>query len=94
VESMGRIQDRTVERLGVSDRAVSANRRLLLRAIAAHQAGTPTPALVLDEPSAAALRGPLAVDTVTPNEGWQERWREAEAARRARSPWAAAHVVA
>ena len=36
---MGRIQDRTVERLGVSDRAVTANRRLLLRAIDALEAG-------------------------------------------------------
>ncbi|HWI75332.1 MAG TPA: Rieske 2Fe-2S domain-containing protein [Baekduia sp.] len=89
VESMGPIQDRTVERLGVSDRAVTANRRLLLRAIAAHEAGTPTPALPLDDEGARALRGPLAVDTVTPNDGWQERWREREAQRRAASPWAA-----
>ena len=94
VESMGPIQDRTVERLGVSDRAVTANRRLLLNAIKAQEAGQPTPALALDEVGAAELRGPLAVDTVTPAEGWQEAWREHEAERRARSPWAAEQGVA
>ena len=89
VESMGPIQDRSVERLGVSDRAVTANRRLLLRAIRAHAAGQLTPGRALDEATAAALRGPLAVDTVTPTENWQAVWREHEAQRRAASPWAA-----
>jgi phenylpropionate dioxygenase-like ring-hydroxylating dioxygenase large terminal subunit len=94
VESMGPIQDRTVERLGVSDRAVTTNRRLLLRAIKAHEAGQPTPGLALDEAGAHELRGPLAVDTVTPADDWQTAWREHEAARRARSPWAAGQEVA
>ena len=49
VESMGRIQDRTVERLGVSDRAVTANRRLLLRAIDAFEAGRATPGRPIDD---------------------------------------------
>lgn len=89
VESMGPVQDRTVERLGVSDRAVTANRRLLLKAIKAQEAGQPTPGLALDEAGARDLRGPLAVDTVAPAEDWQRHWREHEAARRARSPWAA-----
>jgi phenylpropionate dioxygenase-like ring-hydroxylating dioxygenase large terminal subunit len=89
VESMGPIQDRTVERLGVSDRAVTSNRRMLLKAIAAHEAGTPTPALPLDDAAAHALRGPLAVDTVAPEDGWQEHWRVREDERRQRSPWAA-----
>ena len=89
VESMGHIQDRTVERLGVSDRAVTSNRRLLLRTIADHEAGKPLPGLPLDKESAHALQGPLAIDTVTPAENWQEAWREREAARRAESPWAA-----
>lgn len=93
VESMGPIQDRTVERLGVSDRAVTANRRLLLRAIKVQEAGQPTPGLAVDEASAAELRGPLAVDTVTPAEGWQDAWREYESERRARSPWAAEQEV-
>jgi nitrite reductase/ring-hydroxylating ferredoxin subunit len=74
VESMGRIQDRTVERLGVSDRAVTANRRLLLRAIGDHAAGKATPG--------------MAVDMIAATEGWQQLWREYESERRRRSPWA------
>ena len=88
VESMGRVQDRTVERLGVSDRAVTANRRLLLRSIAAHAAGRPLPGRPTDAASAAALTGPLAVDTTAPDEGWQQHWRDQEAERRSRSSWA------
>ncbi|MCU1528905.1 MAG: kshA 3 [Frondihabitans sp.] len=89
VESMGSIQDRTVERLGISDRAVTANRRLLLRAIEQFEAGGPTPGHPIDEPGARALRGPIAMDTVAPTGSWQEHWRAREAERRASSPWAA-----
>jgi len=67
---------------------VTANRRMLLRALDAFAAGNPTPGLPTDEASAQALIGPLAVDTVAPNEGWQEHWREREAERRGASPWA------
>lgn len=88
VESMGAIQDRTVERLGVSDRAVTANRRLLLRSIRAFASGQPTPGLPRDEEGARSLTGPLAVDVVAPSEGWEEHWREREAERRSESPWA------
>ncbi|MFI5953291.1 Rieske 2Fe-2S domain-containing protein [Cryptosporangium sp. NPDC051539] len=88
VESMGRIQDRTVERLGVSDRAVTANRRLLLRAIDAFESGNPTPGAAPDEAAAAALTGPLCIDTIARNDGWEQNWRDREAERRAESPWA------
>lgn len=88
VESMGPIQDRTVERLGISDRAVTANRRLLLRALEAFEAGTPTPALPIGDDSARALTGPTAVDTIAPTEGWEEHWRDRERERRSQSPWA------
>jgi phthalate 4,5-dioxygenase oxygenase subunit len=90
VESMGRIQDRTVERLGVSDRAVTANRRLLLRSIADHGAGKPTPGMVAGDVTREALTGPLAVDMISPAEGWHDRWRDHEIERRRRSPWAGA----
>ncbi|BCB83084.1 Rieske 2Fe-2S domain-containing protein [Phytohabitans suffuscus] len=87
VESMGRIQDRTVERLGVSDRAVTANRRLLLRAIDTFQSGGQLPSHPVDEAEAARLVGPHAVDMVAASDGWQRRWREKEAERRRASPW-------
>jgi phthalate 4,5-dioxygenase oxygenase subunit len=89
VESMGRIQDRTTERLGASDRAVIANRRLLLRAIDAFEGGNPTPGLPLDEGAARELTGPLAVDTVAPDDDWERAWRDRAAERRDASPWAA-----
>jgi hypothetical protein len=85
---MGRIQDRTVERLGVSDRAITANRRLLLRAIDAFEAGRPTPGRPIDAAAARALTGPAAVDTLAPVQGWEEAWRDRELERRLRSPWA------
>jgi phenylpropionate dioxygenase-like ring-hydroxylating dioxygenase large terminal subunit len=90
VESMGRIQDRTVERLGVSDRAITANRRMLLRAIDAFEAGRPTPGRPIDAAAAGAFTGPAAVDTLAPAEGWEEAWRDRERERRLRSPWAGA----
>ena len=88
VESMGPIQDRTTERLGVSDRAVTANRRLLLKAIDAFENGGAVPARAVDAATAAALTGPLAVDTVAPAATWEQTWREREAERRQKSPWA------
>jgi phthalate 4,5-dioxygenase oxygenase subunit len=88
VESMGPIQDRTVERLGVSDRAVTANRRMLLKAIADHESGLETPGHPVDATSAASFTGPLAVDMVAAAADWKDRWREHEAKRRDASPWA------
>lgn len=89
VESMGRIQDRTVERLGVSDRAVTANRRLLLRAIDDHMAGKSTVGMARSEADACALTGPQAVDMIASAGDWKQRWREHDLDRRQRSPWAA-----
>lgn len=94
VESMGPVQDRTVERLGISDRAVTANRRLLLKSIDAFESGNPLPAHPLSEADAAKLVGPYAVDTVSPTEGWQDVWLEKEAERRSASPWAGAGAEA
>jgi phthalate 4,5-dioxygenase oxygenase subunit len=88
VESMGPIQDRTVERLGISDRAVTANRRMLLRAIDAFAAGGQTPSHPVSEEEAARLTGPIAMDTIAANDAWQTRWVQREQERRAASPWA------
>jgi hypothetical protein len=93
VESMGRIQDRTKERLGVSDRAVTANRRLLLRSIADHEAGKVTPGMATSPEQARALTGPIGVDMIAPAEDWQERWRPRDARRRSESPWASSHAA-
>ena len=84
VESPGPIHDRSAEHLGVSDRAIIHYRRKLIAAIEAVAGGAEAP-----------MRGngtgdaPLAVDTVAPREEWDEAWRSHDAARRARSGWAA-----
>ncbi|MDE0059103.1 MAG: aromatic ring-hydroxylating dioxygenase subunit alpha, partial [Defluviicoccus sp.] len=84
VESPGPIHDRSAEHLGISDRAIIHYRRRLIAAIESVAGGAEAP-----------MRGngpgeaPLAVDTVAPREGWDETWRSHDAARRARSGWAA-----
>jgi hypothetical protein len=86
VESMGRVQDRTVEHLGVADRAISANRRLLLAALDDQQAGRPLPTQRAH--GAAGSSGPPAVDTVGPTAQWRDHWLAREQSRRRESPWA------
>lgn len=84
VESPGPIQDRTVEHLGSSDRAIAHYRRRLIGAIGAVAGGGEAPMRANGSDDA-----PLAVDTVAPSEAWDETWRSYDAARRARSGWAA-----
>lgn len=87
VESIGPIQDRTREHLGVSDRAVTAYRRQLLQAIDDHEAGRTTSR----RPAGSSARdefGPVAVDVITPRDGWEQHWRDRVRTSRAESPWA------
>ena len=88
-ESMGPIQDRTREHLGTSDRAIMANRRLLLQAIDDVEAGH-KPLGMAQAAVAAQRTGPDTVDGIAPTQGWQGWWREAVDAKRAGAPWAAA----
>ena len=84
VESQGRIQDRTREHLATSDIAISANRRLLKRAIRELQAERPVP-FVSQASDAAPLRGPVAIDAIG---GEPDCWRRRDGARRRASGWA------
>jgi phthalate 4,5-dioxygenase len=86
VEGQGAIQDRTRETLASSDKAIAANRRLLLRAIAAEEEGRPS-MMVLDDAAAARLTGPGTIDGMAPGDRWEAHWREAVARRRAAAPW-------
>jgi phenylpropionate dioxygenase-like ring-hydroxylating dioxygenase large terminal subunit len=88
VESMGEIQDRTREHLGTSDKVIMANRRKLLKAIEAVQAGEAAPGMG-DPAQAAAMRGPDTVDGVAPAGDWQAWWVGQVQRRRAAAPWPA-----
>jgi len=89
-ESMGAIQDRTNEHLGTSDKAIVAYRKLLRAAI--DEAGTGgRPLMVLDEPSAARLTGPAAIDGIGPTGDWQGYWQRTDAGKRKAASWANGH---
>lgn len=89
VESMGAIQDRTREHLGTTDKAIMANRRLLLAAIEAVQAGRPAPGLA-DPALAGQIAGPDTVDGIAPAGTWSTWWKEQAQAKRDTAPWSAA----
>ena len=86
VESQGPIQDRTREHLASTDKAIAANRRLLLRAIAAVEEGR-APMMALDEQASTRLTGPGTIDTMAPTDRWQAHWHDAVARRRNAAPW-------
>ena len=86
VESMGAIANRTREHLGTTDKVIVANRRLLVQAIEAVQAGHTAPGLA-DAVLAPSLSGPDTVDGIAPAASWDSFWRNAAAAKRARAPW-------
>jgi phenylpropionate dioxygenase-like ring-hydroxylating dioxygenase large terminal subunit len=86
VESQGAIQDRTRENLASSDKAIAANRRLLLRAMAAVEEGK-RPGLLQDD-ATATLTGPSTIDTMAPAASWDSHWRQAVERRRGAAPWA------
>jgi phthalate 4,5-dioxygenase len=86
VESMGPIQDRTREHLGTSDKVIMANRRMLLKAIEAVQAGGTAPGAA-DASLAAQMQGPDTVDGIAPAGTWSTWWQERVRAKRAGAPW-------
>jgi hypothetical protein len=84
IESQGRIQDRTREHLGTTDKAIVAYRRMLLSAIG-QVANGEKPPMWLDPARAAAIRGPIAIDGMGPTEGWESYWKDVDARRRSGS---------
>jgi phthalate 4,5-dioxygenase oxygenase subunit len=86
IESQGRIQDRTREHLGQTDKGITMYRRLLLAAIEeAGQGGRPL--MALDAAGAARLRGPIAIDGIAEGEDWRGYAAEIDARRRDACPW-------
>ncbi|WP_257167282.1 aromatic ring-hydroxylating dioxygenase subunit alpha [Bradyrhizobium sp. SRS-191] len=88
VESMGRIQDRTREHLGQSDKAIIQYRRLLREQIETVARGEP-PMLHLDAAAARSVQGPATMDGIGPTRGWETYWMEVDVRRRRNAPWAA-----
>jgi phenylpropionate dioxygenase-like ring-hydroxylating dioxygenase large terminal subunit len=86
VESMGRIQDRTRENLGHTDRAIAAYRKLLLEAMDAAARGERT-LMELDARMAASVTGPSTVDGIAPLRDWQAHWQAVDARRRNQQGW-------
>ncbi len=85
-ESMGAIQDRTREHLGTSDKAIMANRRMLLAAIESVRGGGAAPG-VADAALAAQMLGPDTVDGIAPAGTWGSWWQEQTRAKRDGAPW-------
>ncbi len=87
VESPGTIFDRTKEHLGTTDKAITANRRMLIGAINGLERGETPPALP-DNGGATRLRGPVAIDTIAPLDDWDACWKARDMERRETSSWA------
>jgi hypothetical protein len=87
-ESQGRIQDRTRENLGSTDKGIVLYRRILLDAIKKNEAGE-KPLMVLDSSKASDFKGPITIDGIGPTDGMDQYWKESDARRRKQSKWAA-----
>lgn len=86
VESQGRIQNRTREHLGQTDKGIIAFRRMLVAAINA-TAQNEAALMVLDNEQAATVRGPSTVDGICPTDKWEEAWARLDAERRGKAAW-------
>jgi phenylpropionate dioxygenase-like ring-hydroxylating dioxygenase large terminal subunit len=86
VESQGRIQDRTREHLGLTDKAIVAYRRLLMTSIRQAAAGERT-LMELDGKAAGELTGPATMDGIGRSDAWQEYWRSVDDKRRRSASW-------
>lgn len=86
VESQGRIQDRTREHLGTSDKAIVAFRMLLLDQLRKVDRGERT-LLQLAASEASSVTGPGTMDGIGPDGEWQSYWKQVDSRRRDSAPW-------
>jgi nitrite reductase/ring-hydroxylating ferredoxin subunit len=90
VESQGRIQDRTREHLGTTDKAIVAFRRLLMDEINKAERGERT-LLQLESHEAAHITGPATMDGIGPAADWENYWHAVDTRRRHGAPWYSAN---
>lgn len=88
VESQGRIQDRTREHLGTTDKAIVLYRKMLLSEIRKAN-GDEAVFLELDEAAAKAVTGPATVDGIGPTGAWRDYWPTVDQRRRSNATWLA-----
>lgn len=75
-ETQGAVQDRSVEHLGTTDKAIAAHRRLLLQAIRAVQDGAEPPNVTHD-PARNDYEDLICADAIVPaGEDWRASWRK------------------
>mgnify|MGYP003663197387 CR=1 FL=1 len=88
-ESMGKIQDRTNEHLGTTDKAIIQHRRKLRKAIKIVSEGGDLSELPLQVNAAQArdIKGPVAIDAIAPTQDWETVWRTSDQQRRAACDW-------
>ena len=84
IESQGRIQDRTKEHLGSSDKCIVAYRKMLIRSLKQSESGDAT---IMTDGDLSDMDQPATIDVVVNGEGWQEKWRHAEQERREKAAW-------
>lgn len=87
VESSGNIQDRTKEHLGKSDIAIIQYRRIL-RKILEDIANKENYPMYGTDQAPENIYGPVSIDAISPMQGWEQSWREADLDRRKKSSWA------
>src|SRR5262245_59063569 len=92
VESQGRIQDRTREHLGSSDKAISAYRRLLKRSIEQVRKGE-APVLAVGPEEARRITGPPTIDGIAADGALATYAAEADRRRREGATWPTAVVA-
>lgn len=94
VESQGRIQDRTREHLGTTDKGIVLYRKILLGEIRKAGEGK-APLLAVNAAEGAAINGPATIDGVAKaGEDIVSYWQTVDARRREGAPWAAANAGA
>lgn len=75
-ETQGPVQDRTKEHLGYTDKAIAAQRRLLLNAIRQMQEGSDPPHVIRDA-AKNSMEDLICADAVIPaGEDWRSTWRQ------------------
>jgi len=88
VESMGRIQDRTHEHLGSTDKGIIKYRRMLREAIKNLAEGN-NAQLLMQNNETGSIRGPVSIDAIgIDGENWEDIWVSSDKERRKVCDWA------